>query len=160
MAEEVTKLSYQNVELTAHGKEGDSCKFNCCRKADSLETELSKRDKIEVELRKRLEETKRHEEGLENELANLWVLVANMRKSGASSKENSFEAEILQMEHKTGLLLTNGYSNKIIQPDEIIHDNMDEIRSLEELKVGYEKERRRCKELEKLVSKLQVCTFE
>lgn len=155
LAEEVTKLSYQNVKLTAHGKEGDSCKFNCCRKADSLETELSKRDKIEVELRKRLEETKRHEEGLENELANLWVLVANMRKSGASSKENSFEAEILQMEHKTGLLLTNGYSNKIIQPDEIIHDNMDEIRSLEELKVGYEKERRRCKELEKLVSKLQ-----
>lgn len=204
LAEEVTKLSYQNAKLIgdlASAKEAP-CRSNCCQRPgsfdvrqsnsngarldarlrkpgdgmlveelqkelnaryqreSSLETALFERDQIEGELRGRLDEAKQREEDLENELANMWMLVAKMRKSGTTSEETSsegvHESNILQSRVRNGFPPINGHSNKIF--DEIC-ENMDEISTSEELRTSYLKEKRRCKELESLVSRLKVSTF-
>ncbi|GER40321.1 kinesin heavy chain [Striga asiatica] len=60
----------------------------------SLVAALSERDNIEADLRRRLDEAMRHEEKLENELANMWVLVAKTRnKSFVGPHEISNEEE-------------------------------------------------------------------
>ncbi|KAF2550558.1 hypothetical protein F2Q68_00038097, partial [Brassica cretica] len=54
-----------------------------------LESALSEKEFIEEEYRKKAEEAKRREEALENDLANMWVLVAKLKKdNGASSEVN------------------------------------------------------------------------
>lgn len=200
LAEEVTKLSYQNAKLTgdlASAKEAP-CRSNCCQRPgsfdvrqsnsngarldarlrkpgdgmlveelqkelnaryqreSSLETALFERDQIEGDLRGRLDEAKQREEDLENELANMWMLVAKMRKSGTTSEETSsegvHESNILQSRVRNGFPPINGHSNKIF--DEIC-ENMDEISTSEELRTSYLKEKRRCKELESHVSRLK-----
>ncbi|KZV23207.1 hypothetical protein F511_05046 [Dorcoceras hygrometricum] len=55
----------------------------------SLVAALSERDKIEADLRKTLDDAKKHEAKLENELANMWVMVAKMHKTPACYKDNS-----------------------------------------------------------------------
>lgn len=206
LAEEVTKLSYQNAKLTsdlANSKEAP-CRSNCCQKPgsfdvrqsnsngarldarlrkpgdgilveelqkelnarfqreSSLETALAEKDQIESELRRRLGEAKQREEELENELANMWVLVAKMRKPGATSEETSSEgvreSNNLQSRVRNGFPMVNSHSNKVIKGDGI-GESMGEISTPEESRTSYLKERRRCKELETLVSRLKVSTF-
>ncbi|KAL7086204.1 hypothetical protein ACP275_14G324500 [Erythranthe tilingii] len=115
LAEEVTKLSYQNAKLNADlaAAKNIRCEANCCQKSTSIDTRqnrihssrsdlrfrrpedrllskeeidlelnaryhreaslvaaLSERDKIEADLRKRLDEAKRHEQKLENDKSN------------------------------------------------------------------------------------------
>ncbi|CAH8356506.1 unnamed protein product [Eruca vesicaria subsp. sativa] len=54
-----------------------------------LESALAEKEFIEEEYRKKAEEAKRREEALENDLANMWVLVAKLKKdNGASSEVN------------------------------------------------------------------------
>lgn len=48
----------------------------------ALESALAEKDFLENEYRKKVEEAKRREEALENDLANMWVLVAKMKKDG------------------------------------------------------------------------------
>lgn len=206
LAEEVTKLSYQNAKLTADlaaAKEACS-KSNCSQRSASFDVKrngsiggrpdsrlrkhedgvlveelgqelnamyqreaslvsaLSERDEKEGELRKRLDEAKRHEEDLENELANMWVLVAKLRKSGTYSEESSSEGV-----HASNFLQTrggnesssNGFSKKILNVDEMC-EKMDNSTTFEELEARYIKERRRCKELESFISRLKVCPFQ
>ncbi|CAA3023492.1 kinesin KIN-7C, mitochondrial isoform X1 [Olea europaea subsp. europaea] len=200
LAEEVTKLSYQNAKLTAEVASKEvRCKANCCQRSgsinmkqakinggrsdarvrkpeDSLSMEeleqernaryqreaslvnaLSERDKIEVELRKKLDEAKRREENLENELANMWVLVANMRKSVTSIEEASFKgvnaSNILEKKisdgcsSSDGQLITKFYENGA-------SESLEEASSLEELEACSNLERR-CKELDNLVLRLK-----
>uniref|UniRef100_A0A2N9F5H3 Uncharacterized protein n=1 Tax=Fagus sylvatica TaxID=28930 RepID=A0A2N9F5H3_FAGSY len=197
LAEEVTKLSYDNAKLTgdlAAARESH-CKSICCQRSVSydlkharpdgrprkpddgvlveelqkelnaryqreavLETTLSERDQIESELRIRLDEAKQHEEDLENELANMWVLVAKLRMSGTNADDISSEGEhasnISQTRIRNGVLKSNGLSYKMFKEDEV-NENMDKMGTLEELRASYLKERRRCKELESLVSRLK-----
>lgn len=109
------------------------------------------------ELRKRLDEAKRHEEDLENELANMQVLVAKLRKSGTYSEESSSEgvhASISLQTRGGNESSSNGFSKKILNVDEMC-EKMDDSTTFEELEARYIKERRRCKELESLISKLK-----
>lgn len=55
----------------------------------SYEAALSEKDQIESELHRRVEESKQREAYLENELANMWVLVAKLKKSQGSEVEVS-----------------------------------------------------------------------
>lgn len=56
----------------------------------SYEAALTEKDKREAELQRRVEESKQREAYLENELANMWVLVAKLKKShGAESNDAS-----------------------------------------------------------------------
>ncbi|KAK2995681.1 hypothetical protein RJ640_006141, partial [Escallonia rubra] len=124
----------------------------------SLVAALSERDKIEGELRKILDEAKRREEDLENELSNMWVLVAKLRKSANNFEDTSLEgvhaSKVLQTSITSGFSLANGHSNKIFAEDETC-ENMEEASTFEEIKTYYLNERRRCKELESLVSRLR-----
>ncbi|KAG5006739.1 hypothetical protein JHK85_025281 [Glycine max] len=47
----------------------------------SYESALLDRDHREAELQRKIEESKQRETYLENELANMWVLVAKLKKS-------------------------------------------------------------------------------
>ncbi|XP_042514997.1 kinesin-like protein KIN-7E, chloroplastic [Macadamia integrifolia] len=202
LAEEVTRLSYQNAKLTedlAEAKEAlcrsngcnrhkpfnarqdhnsgaqlESCLrkpedgvlveklqkelLESCQREASLESELSGRDHKENKLQKRLEEARMREEELENELANMWVLVAKMKKNGCSSKETSPEGLHASNKSHTGIEngfpLSNGHSSKMFKSVETCRD-MDEWSTLEGLRVGYERERRRCRELESIISRLK-----
>ncbi|CAK9168748.1 unnamed protein product [Ilex paraguariensis] len=202
LAEEVTKLSYQNTKLTADldAVKEACCKTNCCQRSISFELNhnghhgsrpdahlrkpadgvlieeleqelngiyqreaslvaaLTERDQVAGELRKRIDEAKQREEDLENELANMWVLVAKLQKSVPNSEDALSEgvhaSNILQTRVKNGFSSSNGYLNKIISNDEII-DNMDEASTLEELKELFHKEKKRCEELESFISRLK-----
>ncbi|XP_062076866.1 kinesin-like protein KIN-7D, mitochondrial [Humulus lupulus] len=53
----------------------------------ALEAALAEKEFIEEEYRKTVEEAKRREEALENDLANMWVLVAKLKKEGGAVHE-------------------------------------------------------------------------
>ncbi|KAL0359397.1 UNVERIFIED_CONTAM: Kinesin-like protein KIN-7K, chloroplastic [Sesamum angustifolium] len=58
----------------------------------SYEVALTERDQIEAELQRKVEESKQREAYLENELANMWILVAKLKKSqGVDADEFSTE---------------------------------------------------------------------
>lgn len=205
LAEEVTKLSYENAKLSgglAAAKE-TQCRSNCCQRSisydfkqsnsngslpdgrirktedsllvgelqkelnekyqreASLEMALSERNRVEGELRKQLDEAKHHEEDLENELANMWVLVAKMRKSGVNAEDMPSEGVCASTTFgaglKSGFLLSNGHSSRISKDETF--ENIDGMKTLEELKVSYQKERRKCKQLESIISRLKVFIF-
>ncbi|XP_042010049.1 kinesin-like protein KIN-7C, mitochondrial isoform X2 [Salvia splendens] len=185
LAEEVTKLSYQNAKLTADlaaatdtrsksnfcqkyapvdmmqnvvsGSQSDTCsrKQHDRLSMEELEQELSarhqreaslvaalsERDKVEADLRKRLEEAKRHEEKLENELANMWVLVANIRKSTAGSDETRQLNGVLPFPDGQTL-------NKFHENEE--SETAEDACSFDELKVRYQSEKRKFKHLDGL----------
>ncbi|XP_050382465.1 kinesin-like protein KIN-7K, chloroplastic isoform X2 [Argentina anserina] len=55
----------------------------------SYEAALTEKDRAEAELQTRVEESKQRETYLENELANMWVLVAKLKKSHGAETDSS-----------------------------------------------------------------------
>ncbi|KAH1040434.1 hypothetical protein J1N35_042177 [Gossypium stocksii] len=55
----------------------------------ALEAALAEKEFIEDEYRKKVEEAKKREEALENDLANMWVLVAKLKKEGVATPESN-----------------------------------------------------------------------
>jgi centromeric protein E len=53
----------------------------------ALEVALAEKEFIEDKYRKKVEEGKKREEALENDLANMWVLVAKLKKEGGATPE-------------------------------------------------------------------------
>lgn len=53
----------------------------------SYEVALAEKDSREAELQRKVEESKQREAYLENELANMWVLVAKLKKSHGSEND-------------------------------------------------------------------------
>lgn len=176
LAEEVTKLSYQNAQLTADlaaAATNAHCKAKCCQKSAPIDTRqnglsmeefeqemsaryqreaslvaaLSERDRIETDLRKRLDEAKRHEEKLEMELANMWALVAKMRKSNSSSEETRQPNGVLPF--PDGQSRTKFFE---IEESEISEE-------FDELKVCYQPERRRFKNVDGLNLRSKVSDY-
>ncbi|KAI3761088.1 hypothetical protein L1987_51495 [Smallanthus sonchifolius] len=170
LAAEVTKLSYQNAKLNAElAVTKEACKSNLCKthsdigshqdvrvrkpedglfveelqkelnaryqREASLVGALSERDKLESELRKRLDAAKRHEEDMEAELANMWALVAKLKNSATSEDILADHSSVIRC-------------NKLFLED-------DETQSLNELRLLYDKEKERCQELERYVSRLK-----
>nr|GMD83913.1 kinesin-like protein KIN-7C, mitochondrial [Ipomoea batatas] len=195
LAEEVTKLSYQNAKLTGDLTAGKDacCTHTSCQRFTSFGTKqnnndssranahlrkpqdgismeeleqelniryqreaslvaaLSERDKIEAELRRRLDEAKRHEADLENELANMWVVVAKMRKSGTDCHnplEEYDASKIPQPRSASEFSPSNEHACSDSIENEI-YDNADVSKACCHL------ERQRCKDLENLVSRLK-----
>ncbi|XP_027353214.1 kinesin-like protein KIN-7K, chloroplastic [Abrus precatorius] len=65
----------------------------------SYESALLERDQKEAELQRKIEESKQREAYLENELANMWVLVAKLKKShGAEIDVSGSTKESLQLD--------------------------------------------------------------
>ncbi|KAB2035978.1 hypothetical protein ES319_D04G191200v1 [Gossypium barbadense] len=59
----------------------------------ALEATLAEKEFIEVEYRKKVEEAKKREEALENDLANMWVLVAKLKKEGVATPESNTDEQ-------------------------------------------------------------------
>ncbi|XP_027353849.1 kinesin-like protein KIN-7D, mitochondrial [Abrus precatorius] len=57
----------------------------------ALEAALAEKEFVEEEYRKKAEEAKKREEALENDLANMWVLVAKLKKEGGAVPESNID---------------------------------------------------------------------
>uniref|UniRef100_A0A453C0J7 Kinesin motor domain-containing protein n=2 Tax=Aegilops tauschii subsp. strangulata TaxID=200361 RepID=A0A453C0J7_AEGTS len=178
LAEEVTRLSYENAklaadftaakELTASVTRGNDTKRRdqdngilveemqkelvaSCQREAALEDTLSQKARRENELLKIIDDAKCHEHDLENELENMWALVSKIKKE--SSQDDLFEFKSKQ----------NGFHSSKTDTGRILSDmeasdnwKWDGISTLEEAKAAYNFERRRCKELENAMSRLKV----
>lgn len=60
----------------------------------ALEAALSEKEFVEEEFRRKAEEAKKREEALENDLANMWVLVAKLKKDGGTVPESNIDKKI------------------------------------------------------------------
>lgn len=200
LAEEVTKLTYENAELTGDltaAKEA-SCKLNFSltssydgkqninnsfqrdgeskkqgnealiqelqkdlnarfQREAALEEALSVKDEIEADLRRTLDEIKHQKQDLEYELKSMRTMVAKMRKSGINVEDRStgHMPNDVQTKVKNGLPTFNGYSHRKQYKEDEFLGSMEDLIALEELKANYQRERRRCKELESHISILK-----
>ncbi|KAI4297650.1 hypothetical protein L6164_037532 [Bauhinia variegata] len=57
----------------------------------ALEAALAEKEFVEEEHRKKIEEAKKREEALENDLANMWILVAKLKKEGGAVVESNID---------------------------------------------------------------------
>lgn len=120
-----------------------------------LKATLSEKERVECELQKRLNEAKRHEKDLQEELANVWGLVANMRDSGIECGD-IFPDGIGSSDFRLSKIANRCSSiNDSLPGGSEKHDNIDKMSTREELIASYLKERRRSQELESLISRLK-----
>ncbi|XP_072969785.1 kinesin-like protein KIN-7E, chloroplastic isoform X1 [Typha angustifolia] len=186
LAEEVTKLSYENAKLSgelAASKELAASRGSIrndvnskktengilleelqkelvarCQREASLEVTLSEKVQREAELQKRIDDAKRREQGLENELANMWVLVAKIKKNGNISKDNLSEGlnDYDLKSRQYGFQLSNLNADTISNGVKVFDSwSTDDVGNLEEIRASYEYERRHRRELESIVSRLK-----
>jgi centromeric protein E len=59
----------------------------------ALEAALAEKEYVEDDYKKKVEEAKRKEAALENDLANMWVLVAQLKKDGSKRDNNDFKVD-------------------------------------------------------------------
>ncbi|XP_047152984.1 kinesin-like protein KIN-7D, mitochondrial [Vigna umbellata] len=57
----------------------------------ALEAALAEKEFVEEQCRKKAEEAKKREEALENDLANMWILVAKLKKEGDAVPESNMD---------------------------------------------------------------------
>jgi centromeric protein E len=182
LAEEVTRLSYENAKLNADlaaAKEhiasvsrsnsihNDTKWFDhengilveelqnelvaSCQREAALEKTLSQKDRRESELLKVIDDAKCREHDLENELASMWGLVSKMKNE--SSRDGLFEFKAkLNGFHSS----KNDSSRMLSEIQASGSGSWDGLGTLEEARAAYNSERRRCKELESVVSRLKV----
>ena len=181
LAEEVTRLSYENAKVRADlaaAKEqiasvsrsnihNDTKRCDhengilveelqkelvaSCQREAVLEDTLSQKDRRESELLKLIDYAKCREHELETELASMWVLVSKIKKE--SSQEDVFEFKAKQ----NGVHPSKSDSGRLaseMQSSE--NGSWDGLSTIEEARAAYNFERRRCKELESVVSRLKV----
>ncbi|KAL2585737.1 hypothetical protein AAZV13_13G012600 [Glycine max] len=196
LAEEVTKLTYENAELSGDleaAKEAScnsnfsptssyDCKQNInnsfqrdgkskklgnevliedlqkdlnarLQREAALEAALSVKVEIEDDLRSTLDEIKHQKQDLEYELTNMRMLVSKMKKSGINVEDKS--TNDVQTKVKNGHPTSNGYSHRKQYKEGEILGSMEDMIALEELRANYQRERRRCKELESHISILK-----
>ncbi|XP_020593333.1 kinesin-like protein KIN-7E, chloroplastic [Phalaenopsis equestris] len=195
LAEEVTKLSYENAKLTDdlaasmetatrvsnsqrrvlidgkdtddYFKKSDDCVLveelrkelsRRCERESSQEAALSVRDQREGKLKKIIDDSKQTEQELENELTRMRVLVAKLKRNGMVSDECFPEWLDEPKFHslRNGSSITIGCSRARFN-GESFSDCLyeDQVTSFEEMRSALEYERRRCKELEGIISKLK-----
>ncbi|XP_072055595.1 kinesin-like protein KIN-7D, mitochondrial isoform X2 [Arachis hypogaea] len=65
----------------------------------ALEAALAEKEFMEEEYRKKADEAKKREEALENDLANMWVLVAKLKKEGGAAPESNIDKKNDGAEH-------------------------------------------------------------
>ncbi|XP_022763200.1 kinesin-like protein KIN-7D, mitochondrial isoform X2 [Durio zibethinus] len=86
----------------------------------ALEAALAEKEFLEDEYRKKVEEAKKREEALENDLANMWVLVAKLKKEGAAAPEsNTDEQHSNGMDNIDDPKANNNESNDILKERQV-----------------------------------------
>uniref|UniRef100_A0A0D9W547 Kinesin motor domain-containing protein n=1 Tax=Leersia perrieri TaxID=77586 RepID=A0A0D9W547_9ORYZ len=176
LAEEVTRLSYENARLNtdlAAAKEQTRSSIQSdtkrrdqengifveelqkelvasCQREAVLEDTLSQKARRESDLLKIIDDAKCREHDLENELANMWMLVTELKKE--NSQEDLFEFKATQ----NGFHPSKSDTSRMMSGMEASDNkNWDGVSTFEEAKAAYNHQRRRCKELESIVSRLK-----
>ncbi|CAL5027435.1 unnamed protein product [Urochloa decumbens] len=180
LAEEVTRLSYENAKLNADlaaAKEQTASVSRSnihndtkrrdhengilveelqkelvasCQREAVLEDTLSQKDRRESELLKIIDDTKCREHELENELASMWVLVSKIKKE--SCQEDVFEFKAKQNGFHSSKTDGGRLASEMQASD---NGSWNALSTIEEARAAYNFERRRCKELEGIVSRLK-----
>ncbi|XP_027903292.1 kinesin-like protein KIN-7D, mitochondrial [Vigna unguiculata] len=86
----------------------------------ALEAALAEKEFVEEQYRKKAEEAKKREEALENDLANMWILVAKLKKEGDAVPESNMDKENDGAQHLNGTKVNDIESN--IFPKEQLFD--------------------------------------
>ncbi|CAI0437859.1 unnamed protein product [Linum tenue] len=90
----------------------------------ALEAALAEKDILEDEYRKMVDEAKRREESLENDLANMWVLVAKLKKDGGNAPELRTDERPIDMENRMGEPESNGFDDgSVLKERQVIDDS-------------------------------------
>ncbi|GMJ09862.1 kinesin 7.4 [Hibiscus trionum] len=86
----------------------------------ALEAALTGKEFIEDEYRKRVEEATKREESLENDLANMWVLVAKLMKEVAANPEsNTNKQDTNGMDNAEDPKANNTDSNNVLKERQV-----------------------------------------
>ncbi|XP_066347281.1 kinesin-like protein KIN-7E, chloroplastic isoform X1 [Miscanthus floridulus] len=180
LAEEVTRLSYENAKLNADlaaAKELNASMSRSnihadpkrrdhesgilveelqkelvasCQREAVLEDTLSQKDRRESELLKIIDDAKCREHELENELASLWALISKIKKE--NSQQDVFEFKAKQNGFHSSKTDSGRLVSEMPAPD---NGSWDGLSTFEEARAAYNYERMRCKELESVVSRLK-----
>ncbi|XP_027940532.1 kinesin-like protein KIN-7C, mitochondrial isoform X1 [Vigna unguiculata] len=120
----------------------------------ALEAALSVKVEVEADLRRTLDEIKHQKQDLEYELTSMQRMVSKMRKSGTNVEDKStvHVRDDVQTKVKIGYPTSNGYSHRKQYKEAETLGRMEDMIGLEELRANYQRERRRCKELESHIS--------
>lgn len=85
----------------------------------ALEAALSEKEFVEEEYRKKAEEAKKREEALENDLANMWVLVAKLKKEGGAVPESNVDKKVDGAQHINDKK-TNGNESNCVSKEQVL----------------------------------------
>ncbi|CAJ1933603.1 unnamed protein product [Sphenostylis stenocarpa] len=92
----------------------------------ALEAALSEKEFLEDEYRKKVEEAKRREASLENDLANMWVLVAKLKKDGGAMPESNMDIKKCDAEAHTEYMKVNDIESSLLPKDQILDVSIPE----------------------------------
>ncbi|KAH1141461.1 hypothetical protein GYH30_032627 [Glycine max] len=92
----------------------------------ALEAALAEKEFLEEECIKKVEEAKKREASLENDLANMWVLVAKLKKEGGAVPESNINIKKVDEEAHTNDLKTNGIESDIVPKEQILDVSIPE----------------------------------
>ncbi|KAG4385141.1 hypothetical protein GLYMA_12G038600v4 [Glycine max] len=92
----------------------------------ALEAALAEKEFLEEEYIKKVEEAKKREASLENDLANMWVLVAKLKKEGGAVPESNINIKKVDEEAHTNDLKTNGIESDIVPKEQILDVSIPE----------------------------------
>ncbi|CAJ1973042.1 unnamed protein product [Sphenostylis stenocarpa] len=84
----------------------------------ALEAALAEKEYVEEQYRKKTEEAKKREEALENDLANMWVLVAKLKKEGDAVPESNMDKQNDGAEHINDTK-TNDVESNIVPKEQL-----------------------------------------
>ncbi|KAM1891064.1 hypothetical protein TB2_033922 [Malus domestica] len=93
----------------------------------ALETALAEKEFTEEEYRKKVEDAKKREDALENDLANMWVLVAKLKKEGGSIPETHTEER-----HDDVIENSNGLKATVNESAAIERQVLDALKSADD----------------------------
>lgn len=86
----------------------------------ALEAALAEKEFVEEQCRKKAEEAKKREEALENDLANMWILVAKLKKEGDAVPESNMDKKNDGAQQLNGTKINDIESNTV--PKEQLFD--------------------------------------
>ncbi|KAK7264249.1 hypothetical protein RJT34_31855 [Clitoria ternatea] len=87
----------------------------------ALEAALAEKEFVEEECRKMVEEAKKREASLENDLANMWVLVAKLKKEGGAVPESNIDKRTGDIEADTNDLKAHDIESSIFPKKQLLH---------------------------------------
>ncbi|XP_057861675.1 kinesin-like protein KIN-7D, mitochondrial [Cryptomeria japonica] len=143
--------AYDDVDSWSLDLEGMKRELHARKEREAaLEAALAEKDLIETEYQKKVDEAKRRETDLENDLAGMWVLVAKLKKEVVRNAETRIVDDIDHGRNSIG----NADGLKV-QEDDIKVDEQKDTDTLECLKASLEAEKKRGVEMTSLIAQLK-----